>query len=216
MKFVSFRRHYLDSFLKEVNFSGKVADIGGEKETARGCFRPPETGVSWIYVNVDEKTSPDILASADRIPAPEGEFDFVKLTEVLEHLKTPKVSLSECHRILKKDGQLIVSVPFLFAVHGDPDDFQRWTPNGLRALLEQVGFTEIAIHPMGGIWATCCDLFEYYCHLQFSELGRLRLPVRILRIFIRRVFLGKLLAWDQTFPYSGLLTTGYFVRAKRG
>jgi len=44
--------------------------------------------------------------------------------------------LKESHRVLKTNGILILSVPFNFGIHGDPHDFQRFTDNKLKKLLE--------------------------------------------------------------------------------
>ncbi len=51
---ITFTRHYLDQFLMETNFFGKVLDIGGKKENKRGKFVPPiEKVESWEYLNTD-------------------------------------------------------------------------------------------------------------------------------------------------------------------
>ncbi|MBE0427550.1 MAG: class I SAM-dependent methyltransferase [Nitrospirae bacterium] len=42
---------------------------------------------------------------------PNETFDVVNLTQVLEHLHNPSETLKEVHRILKKDGLLIIGVP---------------------------------------------------------------------------------------------------------
>jgi SAM-dependent methyltransferase len=49
-----------------------------------------------------------------REPAPfeEGTFDFVVISEVLEHLTDPARAVAEARRLLKKGGHMIVTVPF--------------------------------------------------------------------------------------------------------
>lgn len=82
---------------------------------------------SWEYLNIDESTNPDYLCSADNIPVDDNTFDIVMLAEVIEHLENPIAVLNECYRVLKKDGKIVVTIPFLNALHADPYDFQRWT-----------------------------------------------------------------------------------------
>jgi hypothetical protein len=45
-------------------------------------------------------------------------------------------------RVLKPDGVAIVTTPFLIPVHTGPgwDDYTRWTPQGLEAVLRRCGF----------------------------------------------------------------------------
>ena len=72
--------------------------------------------------------------------APEDMFDMVLSTQVLEHCPSPQLYLGESRRVLKAGGKLLLSTHGLFEEHGCPDDFLRWTEDGLRALLEQCGF----------------------------------------------------------------------------
>jgi len=52
-----------------------------------------------------------INADANTLPFQEKIFDVVILTEILEHCENPERVLSECVRILKTGGSLIVSTP---------------------------------------------------------------------------------------------------------
>ena len=47
----------------------------------------------------------------DTIPYPNDYFDTVTCLDVLEHLKDPRKVLNEIYRVLKENGQLIVSTP---------------------------------------------------------------------------------------------------------
>jgi hypothetical protein len=48
--------------------------------------------------------------------------------------------VTECFRVLKPGGHLILTTHGLFEDHGCPYDFQRWTADGLRLLLEHADF----------------------------------------------------------------------------
>jgi len=109
---ITFRRHYLDKFLSGTRFYGRVLDIGGKKENKRGQFRPPLDKVeNWEYLNIDETTNPDYFCSAESIPVKDETFDMVLMTEVLEHLEHPELVLAEAHRVLKKKGVLVATMP---------------------------------------------------------------------------------------------------------
>lgn len=214
--FITFRRHYLDLLLERERFAGEVLDIGGKKENIRGKFRPPLGSVlGWKYVNLDPKTNPDYCASAENIPVTDQSFDQILLCEVIEHLENPQKVLSECFRVLKPGGRAVITLPFLYGVHPDPQDFQRWTPDRLNRELNAVGFEQIEIRPMGGLIAVTVDLFEMYCHLEFERRSRIGWVARGLRFALRKLLLRWLLRMDANLPHQDWITTGFFVTASR-
>lgn len=52
-----------------------------------------------------------VQASGEQLPFPEGCFDGVVSFETIEHVQNPEAMLSECARVLKDDGTLIMSTP---------------------------------------------------------------------------------------------------------
>ncbi len=209
MIFYSFRRKKLDKLLFKHQFlmKGDVIDIGGKKEKKRGKFRPPLSQVkSWKYVNIDKSTNPDFCCSAENIPVEDASYDTALLCEVLEHLEHPEQVLKDIFRILKNGGTLIISVPFLFPVHADPYDFQRWTDTKIRLVLESIGFSDIKIVPMGGLGSVIHDLL-------FVALGKIQLKyLKSLCLSVLRVTTPIFSLLDRVLESSEkIITTGYFV-----
>ncbi len=54
-----------------------------------------------------------VQSSIDRLPFKENAFQFVLLTDVIEHLKDDKQVINEISRILKQHGTILMSVPLL-------------------------------------------------------------------------------------------------------
>ena len=50
-------------------------------------------------------------AIGERLPLADRSFDCVLLSEVIEHLEAPKVSISEASRVLRPGGRLLVTTP---------------------------------------------------------------------------------------------------------
>ncbi len=102
------------------------------------------------------------------IPGPDRIYDAILCTQVLEHIPEPKAVLMELHRILKPSGQLFLTVPQGYGVHGAPYNFFNFTNFGIEYLLKQVGFEVEFIRPRGGIFW----LLAKMVHLLPSYLAR--------------------------------------------
>jgi len=156
-------RELVDRFLTRHRewMRGDVLDIGGKRDQKRGDFRPPESGVSsWKYLNTDADTAPDYCCSADDVPLPDDVVDTFLLCEVVEHLEHPEAVLAEARRVLKPGGTGIITVPFLYPVHADPHDYQRWTDTKLRRTLTGLGFEVVELSNLGGTYAVVLDLLQ--------------------------------------------------------
>ncbi len=53
-----------------------------------------------------------IIGESQRIPYPNGSFDFVMAADVLEHIYDTATAFSEFARVLKPGGTLLISVPY--------------------------------------------------------------------------------------------------------
>lgn len=210
MDFISFRRYYLDKLLSELRFYGKIVDIGGKKRNKRGSFRPPlEQCESWEYVNIDKSTGPDYLCSADKIAVANDSFDFVIMTEVIEHLETPEAVIKECVRVLKKNSLLIISAPFLYPIHADPTDLQRWTPEKIRKEWDLAGLNVERIEYMGGIIGVIFDLIAIYIDSAPQNL--------LTKAFRKILFLSTpfFLYLDSKSKAKDRITTGFYIEARK-
>jgi SAM-dependent methyltransferase len=65
---------------------------------------------------------------------PDGEFDWVITDQVLEHLPNPQRAISESFRVLRLGGIAIHTTCFLNPVHRYPDDYWRFSCDGLAML----------------------------------------------------------------------------------
>jgi ubiquinone/menaquinone biosynthesis C-methylase UbiE len=110
----------------------KVAEIGGTNEVLRTMLR----GAHYTQLAYPEFDAQDLHQ------IPDATFDVVVLDQTLEHIPDPEKALREMHRILGENGTAVVSTPFLVPVHeGDGyGDYYRWTPSGLKLVLQRSGF----------------------------------------------------------------------------
>lgn len=143
---------------------GDLVDIGcGEKPRA-ALFDPYVTS----HVGVDHEDSlhdiseVEIRSSAYEIPVPNGSFDTVLCTAVLEHLEDPAAAIREAYRVLRPDGIAIYTVPLFWHIHEEPRDFFRYTRYGLEHLFRSAGFKVLEVKPLSGFLITFATELGYY------------------------------------------------------
>ena len=135
---------------------GRLLDIGCGSKPWEVLFAPFVTEHVGID-HVPSKRNPsavDVIATAYEVPLPDAGADTLLLTSVMEHLEQPERALAECRRLLRPGGHLIMTAPFIWPVHEQPRDFFRYSPDGLRFLLESAGFELVELEPLAGAWTT--------------------------------------------------------------
>ena len=72
---------------------------------------------------------------------------------MLEHVSNPEIVVREMNRIIKPGGTIVAGVPFMQPFHAAPQDFYRWTGNGLQTLFSSFDDVkiEIAAGPTSGM-----------------------------------------------------------------
>lgn len=131
--------------------TGKALDLGG----GSGELHAPLAARGYEYVNLDlDPSGPGaVKGDAHDMPFPEHSFAVVVSSDSLEHFHAPVTALREVRRVLEPGGLLVVWVPFLHPFHAT--DYYRYTPLGLRHLLDQAGLRCVSIEaPLGlfSIW----------------------------------------------------------------
>ena len=69
-------------------------------------------------------------------------YDVIIADNVFEHLRYPYSAARNVLDMLNPEGVFLMSTPFLVKVHKEPDDYTRWTEDGLKCFLEDSGFAE--------------------------------------------------------------------------
>ncbi len=106
----------------------------------------------------------DIVCDITRIPEPDGAFDAVMCTEVLEHVPDAVAALRELARLVRPGGHLIVTAPFCSITHMAPYHFSTgFSRYFYRGYLAALGFEILELQENG-------NYFEYLA----QETRRLR------------------------------------------
>lgn len=92
------------------------------------------------YVGLDMRWGPgvNVVCDAKAMPPDWTEsFDIVICLDTIEHMDWPHEMMPEITRVLKPGGVCYLSSVFDFAIHGFPNDYWRFTPEGIKLLLER-------------------------------------------------------------------------------
>jgi SAM-dependent methyltransferase len=89
------------------------------------------------YVGADMRKGPgvDVVLNLHKIDLNSESAGTVLMLDTLEHVEYSREALKEVHRILRKDGILIMSSVMNFPIHDFPYDYWRFTPQAFKSLL---------------------------------------------------------------------------------
>lgn len=165
------------------------------------------------YLGLDLKDNlydgkPDLFWDGETIPLAENSVDCVMATEVFEHCPDLKKILAEIFRVLKPEGFLLFTVPFLWPLHTVPHDAYRYTPFTLEKLLGEAGFDSAQLQALGGWDASLAQMLGLWVRRRWSGLvGRILLrPVFSLLFWPVVWFLEKIDRPPKQFHESSMLT----------
>ena len=156
-----------------------------------GCGNKPfakilkELGCEYIGVDIDGgfygDDMVDLAGSAYSVPITDNTADAVLSVQVIEHLERPREALNEAYRILKSNGVMFISFPFLYPIHAPPYDYMRYTHFFFIRAAEEVGFEILEQQEMSGYWYVTGMNVGLY--LQAFDRGLLQ-RIGIIRLFI--------------------------------
>ena len=129
-----------------------ILDVGGRIQPYRALL--PHRLRRYIALDLRATPLVNVVGTAELLPFPDGFFDVVFCTQVLEYVSEPRNVVGEIRRVLKPGGFLLLSAPSMFPRDSDPE-YWRFLPASLRLLLASFSNTELV--PEGH---SICGLFR--------------------------------------------------------
>jgi SAM-dependent methyltransferase len=156
-------RHFTELVRRMVSDSG----IGsGSRVLDYGCAESPyrdvlPAGADYVGADLPGNENADVTLRADgTVPLEDETFDLILSTQVLEHVEDPGLYLSECRRLLRPGGKVVVTTHGIMYYHKDPVDHWRWTRTGLSKLVASVGLEPTKLYGMMGLAAAALQIFQ--------------------------------------------------------
>jgi SAM-dependent methyltransferase len=143
---------------------GTLLDVGCGSKPYLSLFAP----IVDIYIGLEyspesgyRENRADLCADAAALPLADETIDTILCTEVMEHVPNPERTIAEFARVLRRGGVVITTAPFVYPIH-DKYDFFRYSPDGLKAIMERYGLTVEKVKPLSGTAVTLAAMFNQY------------------------------------------------------
>lgn len=148
---------------------GKVLDFGCGTQPYKKLFRADE----YIGVEIDipggHKEKDIVYYNGKNIPFEDKTFDSMISSEVFEHVVNIEEIMRELNRVLKIGGNALITVPFVYPRHCWPNDYRRYTYEGLKNLLLSNGFEILKCESNAGYIESISELINNYVSVNVSN-----------------------------------------------
>lgn len=145
-----------NSEFKKYNLKGKIIEFGAEPDSKNNFSKYIKNEKKIIFADKYIKHKDVINVDLNKnIPVSKQSFDSVIFFNIMEHLLDVQNAKKQVHKILKKNGTLIGSTPFLYRFHGAPSDYYRFTKPFLESFFKDE-FRNVKIYNLGFGPMTSC------------------------------------------------------------
>jgi len=105
---------------------------------------------------------------------PDQNFDTIVCTQVLEHSRNPFLVVGEIKRMLKPGGVAILTAPFMYPYHPDPEDNFRLSVYGLASFFTTTEFQIIKSGGYGGFFSLLSEIIKVKYVSSYKQQGCLK------------------------------------------
>ena len=162
---------------------GKLLDIGCGNKPYKQIFLTKVS--SYTGIDLNNKFA-DVKGNFLTTKLKRNSFDTVLCTQVLEHTPEPQIFLNKINKVLKKDGILILSVPFTGSLHEIPHDYFRFTKYALDFMLSKAGFKIISLKIEGNWISSLGQDFIFYLESSYNRYF-LKYPKIVLQLAVQLI-----------------------------
>jgi len=145
---MSYYRNQLEGYLRSLDVDcGRILDIGSSDMLAKDRLRKCKYE-EYTTLDIDKSVKPDIVADLNYKIDLEKKYDVIFCLEVFEYIFNPLQAIQNIFDLLDDKGCAYISFPFLYPMHNPVEiDYLRYTEEGIKKLLREVGFAGVSIIP---------------------------------------------------------------------
>lgn len=199
------RNLQIDEF-KNFKLFGDCIEFGSNKKLSRNFLKKGAKNYNSVFSNMF-KYKDFVKIDLEKKIIYKKKFDFVIIFNVLEHISNLDYSIKNLYSLLRKNGKIIGSTPFLYRVHGAPKDYNRFTKQYLQKILKENNFKNIKIKELGiGPFLACISLLRGYIKY---------IPLISHLLVITAILIDKLLCFVSKKMLNEIYPIGYIFSAKK-
>jgi SAM-dependent methyltransferase len=115
---------------------GPVLEVGSKDYGSTSSFRSTYAASEYVGIDMAEGTGVDLIVDLVEGTGglPDEKFELAICCSVLEHVRRPWVFAQNLSRLVRPNGQLYMSVPWVWRYHAYPDDYFRFSWRGIEEL----------------------------------------------------------------------------------
>ena len=134
---------YLKRYMPTV--AGPILEIGSKDYGSTSSFRDFYPGCEYVGVDMEAGKGVDLVVDLTEGIGGlrQGHFALGICCSVLEHVRRPWVFAQHLTNVLRADGALYMSVPWVWRYHAYPDDYFRFSWRGIMELFPEFRWTNI-------------------------------------------------------------------------
>jgi len=134
----------MEEYRKLINLEDKdVLEVGiaGDPKPG-GNYRFFGAGNRYKTLDRDAQYEPDHVCDIKKTYLDSQSVDLIIISQTIEHMTHPEEAVRESHRLLRKNGYLIIDSPWMYEYHAadDFEDYARYSNTGLEAMCREYGF----------------------------------------------------------------------------
>tara|TARA_Y100000590_G_scaffold213372_1_gene241760 strand:- start:23875 stop:24522 length:648 start_codon:yes stop_codon:yes gene_type:complete len=138
----------IEEFKKE-RLIGKCIEFGANSKIDKNFLEVKHLSYKSTFSNLSSENNNIIKINLEKKLLHKKKYDNVVIFNVLEHLSDLKKALKNTNLLLKKNGKIIGSTPFLYRIHGAPKDYSRYTKDFIKISLKQSNYKNIKVKELG-------------------------------------------------------------------
>ena len=138
----------IEEFEKE-KLLGQCIEFGANEKIEKNFLKTNQILYKSTFSNLNSKNKNIIKINLEKKILHKKKYDNVIIFNVLEHLSDIKNALKNINLLLKKNGKIFGSTPFLYRIHGAPKDYSRFTKDLIEISLKDSKFKNIKIRELG-------------------------------------------------------------------